>query len=81
MPDPLARARSLLEAGRDAEAEVLLQSPTEGLPEAERLALLGFLEARRGNLEAYRTLALLAVRRAQTPTTLYHLGPADGQEG
>jgi|GEM_PF-5981573 len=76
MPDPLARARSLLEAGRDAEAEVLLQSPTEGLPEAERLALLGFLEARRGNLEAYRTLALLAVRRAQTPTTLYHLGLA-----
>jgi tetratricopeptide (TPR) repeat protein len=44
--------------------------------EAERLALLGFVEARKGNLRAYRALALEAARKAQTPLTLYHLGLA-----
>lgn len=71
-PHPLR----LLEEGRDREAEALLQTPQEGLLEAERLALLGFLEGRKGDLRAYRTLALEAARRAQTPFTLYHLGLA-----
>ena len=73
---PLAPALRLLEEGRDREAEALLQTSQEGLPEAERLALLGFVEARKGNLRAYRALALEAARRAQTPLTLYHLGLA-----
>jgi hypothetical protein len=34
------------------------------------------VEARKGNLRAYRALALEAARRAQTPLTLYHLGLA-----
>lgn len=76
MTDPLTRAQGLLEAARDREAEALLQSAQEGPAEAERLALLGFLEARRGNLERYQALALEAAQRAQTPTTLYHLGLA-----
>ncbi|GAB5603164.1 hypothetical protein FJNA_16900 [Thermus sp. FJN-A] len=66
----------LLERGQDQEAEALLQSPQEGLLEAERLAILGFLEGRKGNLAAYRALALEAAQRAQTPLTLYHLGLA-----
>ncbi|GAB5601768.1 hypothetical protein FJNA_02920 [Thermus sp. FJN-A] len=73
---PLAPVLRLLERGQEKEAEALLQSPQEGLPEAERLALLGFLEGRKGNLAAYRALALEAAQRAQTPLTLYHLGLA-----
>ncbi|BDG18786.1 hypothetical protein TthSNM11_09890 [Thermus thermophilus] len=73
---PLAPVLRLLEEDRDREAEALLQTPQEGLPEAERLALLGFLEGRKGNLRAYRALALKAAQRAQTPLTLYHLGLA-----
>ncbi len=76
MGDTLAQALALLERGKDWEAEALLFTPQEGLLEAERLALLGFLKARRGNLGAYRALALEAARRAQTPLTLYHLGLA-----
>ncbi|RTG98392.1 hypothetical protein CSW25_00955 [Thermus scotoductus] len=76
LASPLAPALRLLEEGRDREAEALLQTSQEGLPEAERLALLGFVEARKGNLRAYRALALEAARRAQTPLTLYHLGLA-----
>lgn len=77
MGEPLlAPALRLLEEGKDGEALALLQSPQEDLPEAERLALLGFVEARKGNLRAYRALALKAARRAQTPLTLYHLGLA-----
>ncbi len=72
----LAPALRLLEEGKDGEALALLQSAQEALPEAERLALLGFLEGRRGNPEAYRTLALEAARKSQTPRTLYHLGLA-----
>jgi len=34
---PLAPVLRLLEEGRDLEAEALLQTPQEGLPEAERL--------------------------------------------
>lgn len=68
--NPLAPALRLLEEGRDQEALVLLLLPQEGPWEAERLALLGFVEARRGNLEAYRALALQAAQRAQTPLTL-----------
>ena len=34
---PLAPVLRLLEEGRDREAEALLQTPQEGLPEAERL--------------------------------------------
>jgi tetratricopeptide (TPR) repeat protein len=74
--DSLAQAMALLEEGRDGEALAFLLFPQEDLPEAERLALLGFVEARRGNLRAYRALALEAARKAQTPLTLYHLGLA-----
>ena len=73
---PLAPVLRLLKEGRDREAEALLQTPQDGLLEAERLALLGFLEGRKGNLRAYRALALKAAQRAQTPLTLYHLGLA-----
>jgi len=73
---PLAPALRLLEEGKDREAEALLLTPQKGPLEAERLALLGFVEARKGNLRAYRALALEAARRAQTPLTLYHLGLA-----
>ena len=73
---PLAPVLRLLKEGRDREAEALLQTPQDGLLEAERLALLGFLEGRKGNLRAYRARALEAARRAQTPLTLYHLGLA-----
>ena len=73
---PLAPALRLLEEGKDGEALALLQSPQEGPLEAERLALLGFVEARRGNLQAYRALVLKAAQRAQTHLTLYHLGLA-----
>jgi hypothetical protein len=73
---PLAPALRLLEEGKDGEALALLLAPQEGPLEAERLALLGFVEARKGNLRAYRALALEAARRAQTPLTLYHLGLA-----
>jgi hypothetical protein len=74
--DTLTQALALLEEGKDREAEALLLAPQEGPLEAERLALLGFVEARKGNLRAYRALALEAARRAQTPLTLYHLGLA-----
>ena len=73
---PLAPVLRLLKEGRDREAEALLQTPQDGLLEAERLALLGCLEGRKGNLRAYRALALKAAQRAQTPLTLYHLGLA-----
>jgi len=73
---PLAPALRLLEEGKDREALAFLLTPQEGPLEAERLALLGFVEARKGNLRAYRALALEAARRAQTPLTLYHLGLA-----
>ncbi|WP_240695039.1 hypothetical protein [Thermus tengchongensis] len=74
---PLAQARALLEAGREGEAEALLKAwKGKGPEEAERLALLGFARARRGDLEGYRRLALEAARRAQTSFTLYHLGLA-----
>ena len=73
---PLAPVLRRLKEGRDREAEALLQTPQDGLLEAERLALLGFLEGRKGNLRAYRALALKAAQRAQTPLTLYHLGLA-----
>ena len=73
---PLAPVLRPLKEGRDREAEALLQTPQDGLLEAERLALLGFLEGRKGNLRAYRALALKAAQRAQTPLTLYHLGLA-----
>ncbi|WP_241374266.1 hypothetical protein [Thermus arciformis] len=77
MGEPLpATALRLLEEGRDREALAFLLPPQEGPLEAERLALLGFVEARRGNLQAYRALALEAAQRAQTPFTLYHLGLA-----
>ena len=77
MGEPLlAPVLRLLEEGREREALALLQTPQEGLPEAERLALLGFLEGRKGDLRAYRALALEAAQRAQTPLTLYHLGLA-----
>ena len=76
MTNPLSQAVALLEEGKDREAEALLLAPQEGPLEAERLALLGFVEARKGNLRAYRALALEAARRAQTPLTLYHLGLA-----
>jgi Fe-S cluster assembly ATPase SufC len=74
--DTLAQALALLEEGKDREALAFLLAPQEGPLEAERLALLGFVEARKGNLRAYRALALEAARRAQTPLTLYHLGLA-----
>ena len=49
MGEPLlAQALRLLEEGRDREALVFLQPPQEGLPEAERLALLGFAAGRGG---------------------------------
>ncbi len=74
---PLAQARALLEAGREGEAEALLKAwKGKGPEEAERLALLGFAKARRGDLQGYRRLALEAARRAQTSLTLYHLGLA-----
>ncbi|WP_234553682.1 hypothetical protein [Thermus caliditerrae] len=74
---PLAQARALLEAGREGEAEALLKAwKGKGPEEAERLALLGFAKARRGDLQGYRRLALEAARRAQTSFTLYHLGLA-----
>ena len=77
MGEPLlAPVLRLLEEGREREALALLQTPQEGLPEAERLALLGFLEGRKGDLRTYRALALEAAQRAQTPLTLYHLGLA-----
>jgi hypothetical protein len=77
MDEPLlAPALRLLEEGKDREALALLLTPQEGPLEAERLALLGFVEARKGNPRAYRALALEAARRAQTPLTLYHLGLA-----
>jgi hypothetical protein len=77
MGEPLlAPALRLLEEGKDGEALALLQTPQEDLPEAERLALLGFAAGRKGDLRAYRALALKAARRAQTPLTLYHLGLA-----
>ena len=77
MGEPLlAPVLRLLEEGREREALALLQTPQEGLPEAERLALLGLLEGRKGDLRAYRALALEAAQRAQTPLTLYHLGLA-----
>ncbi|RTH28116.1 hypothetical protein CSW38_01835, partial [Thermus scotoductus] len=72
----LAPALRLLEEGKDGEALALLQGAQEDLPEAERLALLGFVEARKGNSSAYRALAWEAAQRAQTPLTLYHLGLA-----
>ncbi|WP_117238095.1 hypothetical protein [Thermus sediminis] len=75
-PSPLARTLALLERGEDQEAEALLLTPREGPLEAERLALLGFVEGRKGNFGAYRALALEAAQRAQTPLTLYHLGLA-----
>jgi hypothetical protein len=75
-PSRLPIALRLLEGGKDREALALLQTPQEGLPEAERLALLGFLEGRKGDWGGYRALALEAARRAQTPLTLYHLGLA-----
>jgi hypothetical protein len=72
MGEPLlAPVLRLLEEGREREALALLQTPQEGLPEAERLALLGFLEGRKGDLRAYRALALEAAQRAQTPLTLW----------
>lgn len=71
MGEPLlAPVLRLLEEGREREALALLQTPQEGLPEAERLALLGFLEGRKGDLRAYRALALEAAQRAQTPHPL-----------
>ena len=76
MTNPLSQAVSLLEGGKDREAEALLLAPREGPLEAERLALLGFLEGRKGDWGGYRALALEAARRAQTPLTLYHLGLA-----
>jgi len=77
MGEPLlAPALRLLEEGKDGEALALLQGAQEDLPEAERLALLGFVEARKGNSSAYRALAWEAAQRAQTPLTLYHLGLA-----
>ena len=68
----------MLEEGSDGEALALLHhlSPATPQEEAEALALKGFLLARQGDLEGYRTLALEAARRAQTPLTLYHLGLA-----
>ena len=64
MGEPLlAPVLRLLEEGREREALALLQTPQEGLPEAERLALLGFLEGRKGDLRAYRALALEAAER------------------
>ncbi len=76
MGESLTQAIALLEMGKDQEALALLLVPQEDSLEAERLALLGFVEARRGNLQAYRALALKAAQRAQTPLTLYHLGLA-----
>lgn len=67
-----------LSLGENALAEGLLSAwKSAGLEaEAERLALLGFLEGRKGRLERYRELALEGAKRAQTPLTLYHLGLA-----
>ncbi len=69
---------ALLALGADGEAEVALKAwaPKGEAEAAERLALLGFLLARRGDHLAYRRLALVAAGRAQTPLTLYHLGLA-----
>lgn len=82
--DPKALALALLALGRDGEAAEALEAwtPQGEAAAAERLALLGFLQARKGNLAAYRGLALAAARQASTPLVLYHLAlalpPADG---
>ncbi|RIH83439.1 hypothetical protein Mterra_02275 [Calidithermus terrae] len=72
--DPLRRALEDLALGEEGRAEALLGRQAGGAAEADRRALLGFVEYRRGNLEAYRALALEAARTALTPLTLYHLG-------
>jgi hypothetical protein len=82
--DPKATSLALLALGRDGEAAEALEvwRPQGEVAAAERLALLGFLQARKGNLAAYRRLALAAARQASTPLILYHLAlalpPADG---
>lgn len=65
----LDRVRRMLEEGADGEALAFLHhlSPATPQEEAEALALKGFLLARQGDLEGYRTLALEAAQRAQTP--------------
>jgi hypothetical protein len=81
---PKAISMALLALGRDGEAAEALEAwrPQGEVAAAERLALLGFLQARKGNLAAYRRLVLAAGRQASTPLVLYHLGlalpPADG---
>jgi hypothetical protein len=75
---PIPLALDLLHQGQEGEAQRMLSGfePGSFEEEAESLALQGFVAARRGDLEAYRTLTLEAARRAQTPLTLYHLGLA-----
>ena len=69
MGEPLlAPVLRLLEEGREREALALLQTPQEGLLEAERLALLGFLEGRKGDLRAYRALALEPPKGPRPPS-------------
>lgn len=82
--DPKAAALAALALGRLEEAVAILeawQSP-DGVEQAERLALLGFVAFRRGDTPTYHRLALQAAQQAQTPLTLYHLGlslpPRDG---
>jgi len=75
---PIALALDLLHQGQEGEARRVLSGFEPGSleEEAESLALQGFVAARRGDLQAYRTLTLEAARRAQTPLTLYHRGLA-----
>lgn len=72
----LKLALELIEIGEDAKAEAALRGNVleDEATEAERLALLGFLEARKGNPVAYRTLAQQAAQKYPTPLTLYHWG-------
>lgn len=74
--EPKPAALALLALGNTAEAQSFLETwqPQDGVAKAERLALLGFVAFRKGDLQTYRRLALAAAQQAQTPLTLYHLG-------
>ncbi|MBS3934196.1 MAG: hypothetical protein KGZ35_07555 [Truepera sp.] len=75
---PITLALDLLHQGQEEEARRVLSGFEPGYleEEAESLALQGFVAARRGDRDTYRTLTLEAARQAQTSLTLYHLGLA-----
>lgn len=76
--NPFVAALNLIEFGKEREAERLLLEwrPEDSEADAQRLALLGFVRWRQGDVDAYRVLALEAARKARTSFTLYHLGLA-----